>query len=265
MNRTRVLAMIRKEWAELYKNSLVLTTVLFMPLLFTAMPLTILWASGDMSGSSEAILAEIPQQMRGLCEGLSAGSCNQIFIVSQFMMMFMLIPMIIPAAIAPYSIVGEKTQRSLEPLLATPITTGELLLAKNLAAIIPAILATWFSFALFAIGARLMISDTLAFMRLFDSRWLLAIFVLAPLLALLSVDLAMMISSRSNDPRVAQQIAGLLVLPAVFLFIGQMAGFLVFSKLVAVFYTLGALILDIVLTFIAVRVFDREAILTRWQ
>ena len=51
--------------------------------------------------------------------------------------MFMLIPLFIPVNIAAYSIVGEKTTHSLEPLLATPISTGELLAGKNLASVIP--------------------------------------------------------------------------------------------------------------------------------
>ncbi|NOZ50406.1 MAG: ABC transporter permease subunit [Chloroflexi bacterium] len=265
MNRTRMTTIIRKEWAELYKNSLVLSTVVFMPLILTALPLVILWASGGFEGSVDVVVSELPPQMVQQCQGLSGAACNQIFIVSQFMLLFMMIPLIIPAAIAPYSIVGEKTQRSLEPLLASPITTTELLLAKNLAAVIPAILATWVSFGIFVVGARLLIHDTLAFNHLFAGRWLIAIFLLAPLLAILSVDLSIMVSSRSNDPRVAQQIASLLVLPVVFLLLGQMLGFLIFNNQVAILFSVVALGIDIVLTYVAVQVFDREAILTRWQ
>ncbi|NOZ73664.1 MAG: ABC transporter permease [Chloroflexi bacterium] len=265
MNKIRITTIVRKEWAELYKNSLVLSTVLFMPLILTALPLLILWASGGFNGTVDMITAELPPQMTALCTGLNGAACNQVFIVSQFMLLFMMIPLIIPAAIAPYSIVGEKTQRSLEPLLATPITTTELLIAKNLAAVIPAILATWFSFAIFAVGARLLIVDHLAFIRLFDARWLIAIFFLSPLLAILSVDLSIMISSRSNDARVAQQTASLFVLPVVFLLLGQILGFLIFSTTVAIIFSLVALVLDIALTFLAVQIFDREAILTRWQ
>ena len=67
----------------------------------------------------------------------------QIYLINEFLLLFMMMPLIIPITIAAYSIVGEKTTRSLEPLLATPITTAELLIGKGLAAAIPAIAATW--------------------------------------------------------------------------------------------------------------------------
>ena len=51
--------------------------------------------------------------------------------LSLFMFMFMIIPVAIPVTIAAYSIVGEKTTHSLEPLLATPITTSELLVGQS--------------------------------------------------------------------------------------------------------------------------------------
>ena len=265
MKTANVITIIRKEWAELYKNTLVLSTVLFMPIFFAALPLIILWASAGVSGTSEAISSALPPQMASLCEGLNGGECGQIVIASQFTLLFMMIPLIIPATVAPYSIVGEKTQRSLEPLLATPISTTELLLGKNLAAVIPALLATWFAFALYALGARLLIESDLAFGRLLAPHWIVAVFVVGTLLAIFSVSLAIMVSSRSNDPRSAQQVASLVVLPLVLLFIGQIAGFLIFSPALVFVLTLVLIVLDIILTYLSVQVFDREAILTRWS
>ncbi|NUQ37665.1 MAG: ABC transporter permease [Caldilineales bacterium] len=264
MNTTAIATIVRKEWAEMYRNSLVLSTVIFMPLLFTALPLVILGVGSGFDSGSEALLSELPPQMASLCAGLTSGQCGQIYIVSQFMLMFMLIPVMIPATITPYSIVGEKTQRSLEPLLATPISTAELLTGKNLAAILPGVIATWLAFALFAVGARLLLASSLAFSRLFDARWLIAIFLLGPLLAVFANALAIMVSSRSNDPRVAQQVSSLLVFPVIMLFLGQMIGWIVFDTSFALILCLVFLILDIALTYLAVRIFDRETILTRW-
>ncbi|MCO6452152.1 MAG: ABC transporter permease subunit [Caldilineales bacterium] len=261
---TAITTIIRKEWAELYKNTLVLSTVIFMPLLFAGLPLIILWASGGFGAQIDGITSELPPQMAGLCVGLSGAECNQIFIASQFTVLFMMIPLIIPATIAPYAIVGEKTQRSLEPLLATPIRTADFLLAKTLAAIIPGLLATWAAFILYAIGARLIVSSSLAYARLFRAEWLLAVFVLGTLLALFSALIAIMVSSRSNDPRAAQQVAGLIVLPVIVLFVAQIAGFLTLSPSLVLLFTLIAILLDGVLLYLAVHVFDRETILTRW-
>ena len=52
---------------------------------------------------------------------------------------FVVIPAILPSIMGSYSFVGEKIEKSLEPLLATPTTDGELLLGKSLAAFVPCI------------------------------------------------------------------------------------------------------------------------------
>lgn len=265
MNFSHITTLIRKEWAELYKNTLVLSTVLFMPFLFAVLPLAILWSTSGFESSMEAITSDMPAQFRGLCEGLTGGECNQVFIASQFTLLFMFIPLIVPATIAPYAIVGEKTQRSLEPLLATPIGTAAFLIGKMLAAIIPGILATWAAFIVYVIGARFLVISDLAFARLFSVQWLLAVFIAGPLLAVLSATLALMVSSRSNEPRAAQQVAGLIVLPLVFLFIGQMSGLLFLSPGLVFIAIVALFVIDAILIYLAVQIFEREAILTRWS
>jgi ABC-2 type transport system permease protein len=184
--------------------------------------------------------------------------------VSQFMLLFMLTPLIIPINIAAYSIVGEKTTRSLEPLLATPITTSELLLGKNLAAVIPAVLATWAGFLVYIIGAGIISSSPAVTRALLDPMWLLAVIVLGPLLAVMSVNFAIMVSSRVTDPRAAEQISAVIILPVLLVFFGQIAGLFVNSALILGF-SLIILIIDAVMIYLAVRTFQRETILTRWK
>jgi ABC-2 type transport system permease protein len=185
----KIKTIIRKEWAEVFKNRMVLFTVIFLPLMMTALPLIILFATRD--AGMESIDTELPEQFAQFCsEDLSAGQCFQVYMVSQFLLMFMMIPLIIPINIAAYSIVGEKTTHSLEPLLATPITTAELLTAKNLAATIPAVLATWVGFGIFAAGALII-----------SGRRFLTGCLVGPLITVLSVNFSIMVSSRVNDPR----------------------------------------------------------------
>ncbi len=265
MNVLSIRTIIRKEWAELYENTLVLLTVAFLPLIFAALPLGILWSTSGLDSGIQASTEALPSQVAGLCGDLSAAACTQVIIASQFMILFMMIPLIIPATIVPYSIVGEKTQRTLEPLLATPVSTADLLLAKNLATIIPALLATWVTFGLYAIGARLLITDPGALARLFEARWFLAIFVAGPFLALFANVLSLMVSARANDPRVAQQVTSFVVLPVILLFLGQIVGWIYFSTAFVLVMALVVALLDIALSLLAVRVFDRESILTRWS
>jgi len=63
-----------------------------------------------------------------------------------------MMPAIIPITIASYSIVGEKSTHTIEPLLATPISTGQLLTGKALAAAIPSVIASLIAFLIFATG-----------------------------------------------------------------------------------------------------------------
>ncbi len=109
----KIKTIIRKEWAEVFKNRMVIFTVAFLPLLMTAIPLGILYSTRGTvpaNGTATQLPAEMTQSM---CPGgLSGADCFQVFMVSEFMMLFMIVPVAIPVTIAAYSIVGEKTTRS---------------------------------------------------------------------------------------------------------------------------------------------------------
>jgi len=262
----KIWTLIRKEWAEVFKNRFVLFTVAFLPLLFAVLPLVILYitnASGDISDAMS--MSDLPPNFLEMCGNLDAEGCMQYFVVSQFMLLFMMVPMIVPITFASYSIVGEKATRTLEPLLATPITTMELLVGKALAASIPAVIATWFSFLLYLAGAIFLAVNPGVLRKLFDPLWLSAIFVVGPLLALAGVSLAVMISSRVTDPRVAEQISAVFVLPIIGLFVGQSTGLIFVNEQLILWMAVGLLILDVGLFAFASQLFQRESILTRWK
>jgi ABC-2 type transport system permease protein len=264
----KIRTIIRKEWAEVFKNRMVIFTIAFLPLLMTAIPLGILFSTrGTMSATGNTVNSQLPSEMtQSMCpENLSGADCFQVFMVSEFMMLFMLVPVAIPVTIAAYSIVGEKTTRSLEPLLATPITTFELLMGKCLAAVIPAIVATYTAYGIFALGAFLIVPNKMLLPALLDVRWLIAIFLVGPLLALLAVVFSLMVSSRVNDPRVAEQVSMIIILPVLGGFFGQIAGLFVLNKQIITIVAVVMLALDVLMVYLATRVFQREQILTRWK
>ncbi len=261
----KIWIIMRKEWAEVFKNRFVYFTVAFLPLVLTALPLIMLYAtssSGDLSGLSAT---DIPGRFTVLCGEMSEGECGQYFLVSQFMLFFMLMPLAIPVTIASYSIVGEKTTRTLEPVLATPVTTLELLAGKALAAAIPGVGVTWIGFIIFAFGARLIATSPVVVARLTDPLWLMAIFVVGPLLAIASVSVAVMVSSRANDPRVAEQLSMLVILPLLAVFFGQIAGFFFINERLILWMAAVLALIDIGLLAFATQLFQRETILTRWK
>jgi ABC-2 type transport system permease protein len=264
---SRVRAVLDRELLEIRKNRILLFTIFLPPLFLTLLPLGVLTALGGSlakTGSPPQDIGRLVQAMPELA-GLSADEILQVVILRQFLTIYLILPLIIPTTIATASIIGEKELRSLEPLLATPIRTGELLLAKCLAAVLPAMLATWFAYGLFFTGARILAQSSRVFDAIWNPMWLLAMLVLAPLLCLLSVSLAVIISSRVNDTRVAQQIAGLVVIPVVALAVGQTAGFVLLNTYVFAVVSIFVLLLDAGVLYAGSQLFQRETILTRWK
>lgn len=261
----KIKTIIRKEWAEVFKNRMVLFTVIFLPLIMVVLPLGTLAAMNTWSAefAESQDLGEMAF-MGDMCAGLSEMDCTQVYTLNLFTLMLMILPVVIPVTIAAYSIVGEKTSRSLEPLLATPITTEELVVGKVIAAVVPAVVATWLAFAIYLAGAWLMVPAHI-FAYLVEPMWLLAILVVSPLLTLLAVAMALMVSSRVSDPRVAEQLSALVVLPLIMLVVGQSIGFILVDQRVILIMGAVAAVLDVLLLYFSVKVFQRETILTRWK
>ena len=261
----RIIAIIIKEWREVFKNRFVFFTISFLPLMITAIPLGILYFAGGSDDFLAMSTADLPPTFGALCGDLEGGDCMLYYIVTQFILLFMMVPVIVPMTIASYSIVGEKSTRTLEPLLVTPVSTLEILVGKGLAAVIPAILATWAGYLLYAAGAHLMVNNPGVISKLFDPLWMIAIFVVGPLLSVMGVCIAVMVSSRVNDPRVAEQISGIFVLPVVGLFLGQTTGFILVNQQFILWMAGLVAILDSILFYFAIQLFQRETILSRWK
>jgi ABC-2 type transport system permease protein len=153
----------------------------------------------------------------------------------------------------------------LEPLLATPISTAELLIGKGAAACIPGVVATWIGFAVFAAGTFVIVPSRLMVARILDPMWLVAIFVVGPLMALAAVSLAIIVSARVSDPRTAEQVSMVIILPLMGLFFAQIAGVILVNMQVLLLVALLMALVDVGLVYLGVRAFQRETILTKWK
>jgi ABC-2 type transport system permease protein len=167
-------------------------------------------------------------------------------------------------ALASHSIIGEKQSRALEPLLATPVTTPELLLSKVLAAALPALGLEVLAFALYLAGIRVLAAPGV-FSALVSPRTFLVVLLLGPLATLIALQLAVIASSRAGDPRTAQQVGTIVILPVVGILIAQGVGFF-WLTIPVVLIAAGALFAAwIALLLFGAAVFDRERILTKWK
>ena len=172
--------------------------------------------------------------------------------------------MTLPVYIAAYSIIGEKETKSLEPLLATPIATWELLTAKSIAAVTPAVVLTWLSFVILIVGAWFIATDVI-FLALVRPVWLLGMAILSPLFALLSVLSGVIASSRMNDPRAAQQLTGIFVVPVIGVSLAVLAGKIFMNVQMVLYAAMVLVMVNLLVLYFAVKLFQRETILTRWK
>jgi ABC-2 type transport system permease protein len=186
-------------------------------------------------------------------------------ILNSMIIFFMMIPAIVPTVIASYSFVGEKTSKSLEPLLATPTTDAELLVGKSLSIFIPTMVATITAFVAFTVIIDLGSHPVLGFYPVPTPMWIYAVFVLGPLFAIMSIALNVYVSSKVSDVRASQQFGALVVMPLVALMILAIGGVIALNLGVMLIFTAMILVIDVLIVYVSIKTFKREEILVRWK
>jgi ABC-2 type transport system permease protein len=171
----------------------------------------------------------------------------------------------LPTAIASYSLVGEKVQKSIEPLLATPTTEAEILLGKSVAAFLPPIAAIYIGAVLFMALIDSLTYSTLGYFYFPNWNMGVIILLLAPLGSILSIEFDILISSRVNDVRAAQQLGGIVALPFLGIYILAEASILSLETINLLIISASLVAIDVILFYISKAVFRREKILTKWK
>ncbi|MDD3747955.1 MAG: ABC transporter permease [Candidatus Bipolaricaulis anaerobius] len=235
----RLRALMVKEWEELAKIKMVLYGALFLPLFMGGLAGFMVWQGQGLPPEAQATL------------------------FNTALMYFLILPVMIPVTLAVYSIVGEKEQGTLEPLLATPLTDWEIFVGKALVAVLPSVGLTWGVFLLFLAAAHIMLGGIPA--GVLSVPWLVSIFALSPLLAVFGVLVSMLVSSRTSDPRAAYQFSGLAVIPTLIPLIVYSVQMTAVNLLLVILEGGILIVLDGVLLYLAVKLFRREEILTRWK
>jgi ABC-2 type transport system permease protein len=261
-------AVIENEWAQMRRNRVIMITTFGPPFLFVALALLVLYLSRWIDLNYVTIEKINESLMRNLDTKdtvLSHADSIRAALLNPFLILFEMLPIVVPLTIASYSIIGEKQTRSLETLLATPIRTWELLVAKALAAAIPGVAATWYSFAVFVLAARFAASPIIYHDLILSPTWLITITLMTPIFTMFAVCLGIIISSKVKDPQSAQQLGSLIVLPLVGVMVGQVSGLVSVNISWVLAAALGVGLTDVFLLTIAVRLFRRETILTGWR
>jgi ABC-2 type transport system permease protein len=265
----RVAALLAKELADLRRNPAVFYPALMTGVVAMVIPffvaIIVPYFSGErLSDSSDFQIAVQMYGAQPSSRGLEPEAAIQAWIFQQFLLLLVLTPIAGAMSVAAYTVIGEKQARTLEPLLATPITTFELLSAKVLGSLLPSVGLAVAGFAIY-IGLVAIFANAGVFWILLGARSLAIVFVVGPLAALAALQLAVCVSSRVNDARAAQQIGALIILPLTALLVAQLTGNVLLTGRMIAFIAAALIVLNAILIRIGILLFDREAILTRWK
>lgn len=256
MNRRHVRAVLKREFLEVHTSRAVVIAAWSLPLGIIA----------AVAGTQAWLLSMEPERIAALSGELGASGATSAavalldFVNLQWMALILLQPALLPQMISVYSIVTEKESKSLEAVLAMPISTLDLLLGKTLAAVLPAIALTWLCY-LGSAAASACVAPAGVALHFFEPRFVLGFVVIVPLTAFLSGISGVIVSAHAKDVRGAQSRSGFVVLPLMAVALVPLLDSLALQTLTA-----GVLlVLGLWLTRTASRPFQRGQILTRWR
>ncbi len=268
----KAVLIFRKDWLEVRRNWQVMLPIVLIPLMFSVLLPTMIIAlpslstvSGSSSGDMQTMIDNLPGNVRSEVLGMTDQQVL-VYIMSVYFFapFFLIIPLTTSSVIASDSIAGEKERKTIEALLATPISDAELFLGKILVSFIPTMIVSVFSFVVYSV-----IVDVASF-SLFHGRvllpnlsWLMLIFGLSPTLALASIGLAVIVSTKVKGFKEAQQINGLLLIPILALLFGQISGAIIIGPQMILAMTGILVFADVIVFRLGTNRFNREEILSR--
>lgn len=234
MNWSRIRAIVKKDIREISTNRMVVVPMVVVPLILSvvlpAVVTLIAFKMGVAAVQGASFIEKIipmypvPAELTATVDRIV-----YIFLNYTFLPFFMIVPIVISTVVAANAVVGEKERKTLETLLYTPVTSRELLVAKELAVFVPAMLITYTSFIgyfLITNGIGLALRGIIL-VRSFV--WIPGLILLAPAVSLLALSVSILVSLKAKNFMEAQQTAGLVVLPVVALIGAQISGIVIFN------------------------------------
>jgi ABC-type Na+ efflux pump permease subunit len=235
----RVIAVVRKELLDYRRKRSIVVSMLIFPVLFLVEPVVTIFVAPP-SGSP--------------------ASLEKTVILPLLYML--LIAVVTPSTLAAYTVVGERDQGTLEPLLTTPIRQQEFVLGKAAAVLIPSVALAYVVYGLFLICVALFAHHEVSSAVFHDGPTLLALFLFAPLVAGWAVVVGMAVSVRASEVRVAQQLGMLASFPVIGVIILLISGVISPTFSSALEFGAGLLVVDLIALRLVSKMFDRERLVT---
>ena len=272
MRMEKAILVFRKDFLEITRNREVVMPMLILPLIFAlVLPAVSFLAipnntnpGGNDAAAIGNILSNLPQSVQRVISNYSPLQQTQyVMVVYFFAPFFLIIPIMSSSVIASDSFAGEKERNTIEALLATPLTDSELLFGKILVSFIPGMGVTLLGFILYTATVDILGYQSFGGLILPTVTWLVMIFVLSPIISLLGIAVAVVVSSRVKGFREAQQLSAMLIIPILLLLFGQAAGFIMLGSLVVLGLSAVFAVLALIVFKIGLGVFQRENIISQ--
>ena len=273
MNWRSIRAIALKDFKEVRQNKAAWVPALVMPIVFAlAIPLAFtllpqLIPAADVTkqmGDIKDLIVRLPPAIQDI---FATKSLEQGFVIYMtaflFAPMLLIMPLMFSSTIGSDSFVGERERKTMEALLYTPTSDGTLFMGKIIASVVPAILLSWITYALYIVvvnAASWPLFGTIWFPL---PAWWPLMFWLTPAISLLGMSATVLISSRVKTFMEAYQLTGSLVIFVLLLMVGQLSGVLylgVFST-----FAIGTLVwvIDAALIYVGVGTFNRTNLIAK--
>jgi ABC-2 type transport system permease protein len=177
--------------------------------------------------------------------------------------LFLIVPLMVSAVLAADAFAGEKERRTLEALLHLPVRDRDLFVAKLLTAYVPAIFVSWVGFVCFCLVANGVAWPVMHRVFVPTRLWAVVIFWVAPAVAALGLGVMIRVSARAKTSQEANQLGGAVILPLIFLAVGQSTGLLLVDLPVALAIGAVVWVLALWLCYRGAKRFTRDLLAAR--
>ncbi len=238
MNWKAVQAIVRKDLKVVFQNKGVSIPLIVAPIfmLVVLMPGAAALAPslGYLDTADVVWLDKLVEVMPATLQAaLPVNDATQMFVVVLLVYgaaaLYPLVPLMVVTSVAADSFAGEKERKTLEALLYTPTTDGELLLGKLLSAWLPALGITWGGFLLYSVAANLAAWPVMGRLFFPTTMWVILALWVAPAMAALGLGAMVLVSSRARTFQAASQLSAVVVMPGFMLFGTLLIGVMSFS------------------------------------
>lgn len=225
-----MLAIIKKDIQGITANKRMLSVLFIVPLVLTifipSMFLLLTHFIPEQQAELTRLVEMLPVSVQGELPLRVLAELLLNYLMPPF---FLLIPIMTSSVMSATSFVGEKEKRTLETLLYCPLSLGQIFRAKVCAAFFLSIAVSAVSFGVMLAVVEVescLLGGSLAAP---DWKWLLILLLVSPAVSLIAITLIVRFSAKAQSVEDAQQGAVSLILPVLFLFVGQFTGVLLIS------------------------------------